>query len=42
MIEHVEEPGGERKRRGPCHAVELEGERKPEPDEDDADILTVW
>ena len=39
MIEDVQEPRGERERRGGAHAVRLEGKRKAEADKDDPDIL---
>ncbi len=39
VIEDVKERGGESERRGERHAVRLERQREPEPDEDDADIL---
>ncbi len=39
MIEYVEQSGSERERGGEGHTVRLEGERKSEPNEDDADIL---
>ena len=39
MVEYVEQPCGQSERGRPCHAVRLEGERQPEPDEDDPDIL---
>ena len=39
MVEHVQEPGGERQRRRPGHAVGLECQRQTQPDEDDPDIL---
>ena len=39
VVEHVQEPGGERERRRRHHAEGLEGERKAEPDEDDPDVL---
>ena len=39
MVEDVQQRGGQRQRRGKQHAVRLEGERKAETDEDDADVL---
>ena len=39
MIEHVQQARGQRQRGGKRHAVRLERQRQPEPDEDDADIL---
>jgi len=39
MIEDVKQRRGERERRCGRHLVRLEGERQPEPDEDDADVL---
>ena len=39
MIEHVQQRRGEGERRRQSHAIGLEGEREPQADEDDADIL---
>src|SRR6266481_3328466 len=39
MIEYVQQGRGERESGGKLHAVRLEGERQPKPDEDNADIL---
>ena len=39
MVEHVEEARGQRESRRPIDAVGAKGERKPEPDENNADIL---
>jgi hypothetical protein len=39
MVEGVEKCRGERQRRRRLHAVRREGERQPEADEDDADVL---
>ena len=39
VVEGVQQRGGERERGGGGHAVGLEGQREPEADEDDADIL---
>ena len=39
MVEHVQEAGGQRQRRGRGHVKGLERQSEPETDEDDPDIL---
>src|SRR5690242_21691184 len=39
MVEYVKQAGGERERGCAIHPVRLEGKRKSEPDENDADVF---
>ena len=39
MVEHVQKRRGQRQCRGKQHALRLERQREPQPDEDDADIF---
>ena len=39
VVQDVEQRGGQGQRRRGRHSVRLEGERQPEPDEDDADVF---
>jgi len=39
VVEDVEQRGGEAERGGGRHGIRFEGQREPQPDEDDADVL---